>query len=238
MPIKVAINGFGRIGKLFLRLAMQRPNEIQVVAINDPKKEPSQFVYFFKHDSVHGEFQGEVSTDSKFLYVKGSKIALFRESLPGNIPWSQFGATVVLESSGMFTRKSEVLPHITKGGAKFVLITSPTRDTKTFVVGVNENQWKPDEVVFSMGSALSNALAPLLKPIHERFGIEFASITAIQSMTAQQKPIDSITTPFKQSEFSKEFNMFRLGRGGQTNIIPSSNTVGWPVVNVIPELDG
>src|SRR5690606_13046007 len=106
---------------------------------------------------------------------------------------------------GMFTRKTDVMPHITKGGAKFVLITAPTRDTKTFILGVNENQWQPSETVFSMGSALANALAPLLKPIHERFGIQFASISAIQSMSAQQKPIDAITIP-RQTENAKEFN--------------------------------
>lgn len=237
MPLKVAINGFGRIGKLFLRLALQRPNEIQVVAINDPKKDPSQFAYFFKYDSVHGEFPGDVRTDEKFLYIKNTKIAIFRESLPGNIPWAQFGATVVIEASGMFTRKTDVMPHITKGGAKFVLITAPTRDTKTFILGVNENQWQPSETVFSMGSALANALAPLLKPIHERFGIQFASITAIQSMSAQQKPIDSVTIP-RQTEYSKDFNKFRLTRSVQNNIIPSSNTVGFSLINVLPELDG
>lgn len=237
MTVKIGINGFGRIGRLFLRNALKRTSEIQVVAINDPFMTPNQMAYFLKFDTIHGKFKGKIQADQNFLYVEQFKIAIFREPTPGNIPWSKFGTDIVIEASGKFTRKNEVAPHINKGGAKFVLITAPSQDAKTFIFGVNEHQWRPEDQIFSMGSATANAAAPLLRIINERFGIQNAFITAIQSLTAQQKPVDS-TIPPTFRETAQDFNMFRLGRGGQSNIIPSSNTVGWPIIKVLPEFQG
>jgi glyceraldehyde 3-phosphate dehydrogenase len=221
---KIGINGFGRIGRLVFRCALEQG--IQVVGINDPFIPPDYMVYMFKYDSTHGKFKGEVTHKDNKLVVNGKEINVYTEKDPSNIPWGQIGAEYVVESTGVFTTTEKCQPHI-KAGAKKVVITAPSADAPMFVMGVNEDKYTGNETVISNASCTTNCLAPLAKVVHERFGIVEALMTTVHSYTATQKTVDGPS--------NKDW---RGGRGAAQNIIPSATGAAKAVGKVIPDLNG
>jgi len=221
---KIGINGFGRIGRLVLRSAVEKG--AQVVAINDPFIPLDYMVYMFKYDSTHGKFKGEVKEDGKFLYVNGNKITVFNERDPAAINWGGAGAEYVVESTGVFTTTDKALAH-TKGGAKKVIISAPSADAPMFVMGVNHEKYDKSLQVVSNASCTTNCLAPLAKVINDNFGILEGLMTTVHAVTATQKTVDGPS--------GKDW---RGGRGAGQNIIPSSTGAAKAVGKVIPELNG
>jgi len=221
---KIGINGFGRIGRLVLRAAVEKG--AAVVAINDPFIPLDYMVYMFKYDSTHGKFKGEVKEDGKFLYVNGNKITVFNERDPANIDWASAGAEYIVESTGVFTTTDKALAH-TKGGAKKVIISAPSADAPMFVMGVNHEKYDKSHQVVSNASCTTNCLAPLAKVINDNFGIIEGLMTTVHAVTATQKTVDGPS--------GKDW---RGGRGAAQNIIPSSTGAAKAVGKVIPELNG
>jgi len=161
MAITIGINGFGRIGRLVLRIALQR-SDIKVVAVNDPFIAPEYAAYMFKYDSTHGRYKGEVTSKDDSLVIDGQSIKVFGEKDPASIPWGKSGVDYVIESTGVFTTKDGAQKHI-DGGAKKVIITAPSSDAPMFVVGVNEDKYTSDVNIVSNASCTTNCLAPLAK---------------------------------------------------------------------------
>merc|ERR1712119_137048 len=221
---KIGINGFGRIGRLVLRAAIEKG--AMVVAINDPFVPLEYMVYMLKYDSTHGKFKGEVSEDGKFLYVNGNKITVFNERDPANIDWASAGAEYVVESTGVFTTTDKALAH-TKGGAKKVIISGPSADAPMFVMGVNHEKYDKSLQVVSNASCTTNCLAPLAKIINDNFGIDEGLMTTVHAVTATQKTVDG-----------PRGKDWRGGRGAGQNIIPSSTGAAKAVGKVIPSLNG
>jgi len=221
---KIGINGFGRIGRLVLRAAVEKG--ATVVAINDPFIPLDYMVYMFKYDSTHGQFKGEVKEDGKFLYVNGNKITVFNERDPAAINWASAGAEYVVESTGVFTTTDKALAH-TKGGAKKVVISAPSADAPMFVMGVNEEKYDNSLQVVSNASCTTNCLAPLAKVINDKYGINEGLMTTVHATTATQKTVDGPS--------GKDW---RGGRGAAQNIIPASTGAAKAVGKVIPELNG
>lgn len=221
---QIGINGFGRIGRLVLRVSLQKG--VKVVAINDPNLDPSYMVYLFKYDSTHGRFQGCVSTDGKALFVNGNKIEVFNERDPTKIPWGQSGAMYVVESTGVFTTVEKASLHI-QGGAKKVIISAPSADASTYVCGVNLDKYDPSQTVLSNASCTTNCLAPLAKVINDNFEIVEGLMTTVHATTATQKTVDGPSG-----------KLWRDGRGAGQNIIPASTGAAKAVTLVIPELKG
>merc|ERR1712243_337653 len=221
---KIGINGFGRIGRLVLRAAVQKG--ATVVAINDPFIPLDYMVYMFKYDSTHGQFKGEVKEDGKFLYVNGQKITVFNERDPTAIKWADAGAEYIVESTGCFTSTEKATMHMS-GGAKKVIISAPSPDAPMFVMGVNHEKYDPGLKVVSNASCTTNCLAPLAKVIHDNYGILEGLMTTVHATTATQKTVDGPS--------GKDW---RGGRGAQQNIIPSSTGAAKAVGKVIPELNG
>merc|ERR1712042_375913 len=221
---KIGINGFGRIGRLVLRAAIEKG--ATVVAINDPFIPLDYMVYMFKYDSTHGKFKGEVKEDGKFLYVNGNKITVFNERDPANIDWASAGAEYVVESTGVFTTTDKALAH-TKGGAKKVIISAPSADAPMFVMGVNHEKYDKSLQVVSNASCTTNCLAPLAKVINDKYGIIEGLMTTVHAVTATQKTVDGPS--------GKDW---RGGRGASQNIIPSSTGAAKAVGKVIPYLNG
>jgi len=224
MAGKIGINGFGRIGRLVLRAAVDKG--ATVVAINDPFIPLDYMVYMFKYDSTHGKFKGEVKEDGKFLYVNGNKITVFNERDPANINWASAGAEYVVESTGVFTTTATARAH-TKGGAKKVIISAPSADAPMFVMGVNHEKYDKSLQVVSNASCTTNCLAPMAKVINDNFGIIEGLMTTVHAVTATQKTVDGPS--------GKDW---RGGRGAAQNIIPSSTGAAKAVGKVIPELNG
>jgi len=225
MAIKVGINGFGRIGRIVFRNAVEK-DDVDVVAVNDPFIDPTYAVYMLKYDSTHGRFKGEVSVSGNDLTVNGKKIRFYQERDPANIPWAETGAYYVVESTGVFTTKEKASAHL-KGGAKKVVISAPSADAPMFVMGVNEKTYDPSIEVVSNASCTTNCLAPLAKVIHDKFTIIEGLMTTIHSYTATQKTVDGPS--------SKDW---RGGRTAAQNIIPSSTGAAKAVGKVIPDLNG
>jgi len=223
--VKVGINGFGRIGRIVLRNAVER-DDIDVVAINDPFIDPTYAVYMFKYDSAHGNFKGEVSEENKNLVVNGKTIKFYSERNAADIPWSEYGAEYIVESTGVFTTVEKASAHL-KGGAKKVIISAPSADAPMFVMGVNNETYKTDINILSNASCTTNCLAPLAKVINDEFGIAEGLMTTVHSFTATQKTVDGPS--------SKDW---RGGRTASTNIIPSSTGAAKAVGKVIPALNG
>jgi len=221
---KIGINGFGRIGRLVLRAAIEKG--AAVVAINDPFIPLDYMVYMFKYDSTHGQFKGEVKEDGKFLYVNGQKITVFNERDPKDIKWSEAGAEYIVESTGVFTTMEGAQKHMT-GGAKKVVISAPSADAPMFVMGVNQEKYDPSLPVVSNASCTTNCLAPLAKVINDNYGIIEGLMTTVHATTATQKTVDGPS--------GKDW---RGGRGAAQNIIPSSTGAAKAVGKVIPELNG
>ena len=224
MAIKVGINGFGRIGRMVFRAAVQNFNDIEIVGIND-LLEPDYLAYMLQYDSVHGRFKGEVSVDNGVLIVNGKKIRLTQEREPANLKWSEVGADIVGESTGLFLAKETAQKHI-DAGAKKVILSAPSKDdTPMFVYGVNDKTYA-GQAIISNASCTTNCLAPLAKVINDKFGIKRGLMTTVHAATATQKTVDGPS--------NKDW---RGGRGILENIIPSSTGAAKAVGVVIPELN-
>lgn len=225
MPIKAGINGFGRIGRLVFRSAMDNP-DVEIVGINDPFIDPDYMEYMLKYDTVHGRFRGQVGVkDGKFT-VNGREIATYKCMKPEEIPWGACGAEYVVESTGAFTDAEKAAGHL-KAGARKVVISAPSKDAPMFVMGVNEGAYSEDMDVVSNASCTTNCLAPMAKIVHDNWGIEEALMTTVHATTATQKTVDGPA--------GKDW---RGGRGAAFNIIPSSTGAAKAVGKVIPVLDG
>jgi len=225
MVTKVGINGFGRIGRIVFRNAIDHPN-IEVVAVNDPFISPEYAVYMLKYDTTHGIFKGEVSVDGGDLVVNGKKIKFYAERDPAAIPWKDTEAYYIVESTGVFTTNEKASAHL-KGGAKKVIISAPSADAPMFVCGVNLDKYTKDINVLSNASCTTNCLAPLAKVINDKYGIVEGLMTTVHSYTATQKVVDAPS--------GKDW---RGGRTAAQNIIPSSTGAAKAVGKVIPSLDG
>lgn len=224
MTIKLGINGFGRIGRNVLRAAVQNFSDIEIVAIND-LLEPDYLAYMLQYDSVHGRFKGEVAVEGNTLIVNGKKIRLTQERDPANLKWSEVGADVVLESTGLFLTKETAQKHI-DAGAKKVILSAPSKDdTPMFVRGVNCESYN-GEAIISNASCTTNCLAPLAKVLHDKWGIKRGLMTTVHAATATQKTVDGPST-----------KDWRGGRGILENIIPSSTGAAKAVGVVIPSLN-
>ncbi|KAJ2563985.1 hypothetical protein GGH12_002269 [Coemansia sp. RSA 1822] len=225
-PIKIGINGFGRIGRLVLRATLNNPN-VQVVAVNDPFMEADYMSYLLRYDSTHGRVNAEVSVKDGRLIVNGNPIEVHSERNPEDIPWGAAGVVYVVESTGVFTTKEKAGLHL-KGGAKRVVISAPSSDAPMFVCGVNLDKYNPStDTVLSNASCTTNCLAPLDKAVHEEFGIIEGRMTSCNATTATQKTVDGPS--------GKDW---RSGRGASQNIIPASTGAAKAVGKVIPELAG
>jgi glyceraldehyde 3-phosphate dehydrogenase len=220
----IGINGFGRIGRIVLRAALEKG--VNVVAINDPFIPLDYMVYMFKYDSTHGRFKGDVHHANGFLIVNGKQINVYTEKDPTQIPWGKVGAEYVVEATGVFTTIDKCQAHIT-GGAKKVIITAPSADAPMYVCGVNEKTYNPSVNILSNASCTTNCLAPLAKVINDKFGIVEGLMTTVHSYTATQKTVDGPS--------NKDW---RGGRTAATNIIPSSTGAAKAVGKVIPDLNG
>jgi len=223
--VKVGINGFGRIGRLVFRAAIER-GDADVVAINDPFIDVEYMVYMLKYDSVHGRFDAKMDAADGKLIVNGKEIRVYSCMDPKDIPWHESGAEYVLESTGLFTTTEKASVHF-NGGAKKVVISAPSADAPMFVMGVNQETYTTDMKVVSNASCTTNCLAPLTKVINDNFGIVEGLMTTVHSMTATQKTVDGPS--------SKDW---RGGRAAAHNIIPSSTGAAKAVGKVIPELNG
>eukprot|EP00934_Nitzschia_sp_Nitz4_P004386 Nitzschia sp. Nitz4//scaffold40_size135432//126285//127446//NITZ4_003271-RA/size135432-processed-gene-0.81-mRNA-1//-1//CDS//3329551300//4376//frame0 len=226
MPMQLGINGFGRIGRLVCRAAVENP-EAEVVAVNDPFLSLDYACYLFKHDSVHGSYKGEVTVDGDCLVVDGKKIKFFAERDPASIPWGTVGADTVCESTGVFTTIEKAGLHL-KGGCKRVIISAPSGDAPMYVMGVNHTSYAGAEVL-SNASCTTNCLAPLAKVINDKFGIVEGLMTTIHAGTANQLVVDGPAKGGKD---------WRAGRCALNNLIPASTGAAKAVGKVIPELNG
>jgi glyceraldehyde 3-phosphate dehydrogenase len=225
MTIKIGINGFGRIGRMVFRAAIQNFHDVEVVGIND-LLDPDYLAYMLKFDSVHGRFQGDVSVDGNHLVVNGKKIRLTQERDPAALKWNEIGADVVVESTGLFLDKATAEKHLA-AGAKKVLMSAPSKDdTPMFVYGVNHNTYA-GQTIISNASCTTNCLAPVAKVLNDKWGIKRGLMTTVHATTATQKTVDGPS--------SKDW---RGGRGILENIIPSSTGAAKAVGVVIPSVKG
>ena len=224
MTIKIGINGFGRIGRNVFRSAIQSFNDIEIVGIND-LLEPEYLAYMLQYDSVHGRFKGDVSVEGNTLIVNGKKIRLTQERDPAALKWNEVGATVVIESTGLFLDKAGAEKHIAAGASK-VIISAPSKDdTPMFVFGVNDSTYA-GQAIISNASCTTNCLAPVAKVLNDKWGIKRGLMTTVHAATATQKTVDGPS--------NKDW---RGGRGILENIIPSSTGAAKAVGVVIPELN-
>ena len=222
--MKLAINGFGRIGRLAFQVAVEKG--LDVVAINDPFLSPDYMAYMVKYDTVHGRFNGEVSHDDNHIIINGKKTVIYSEMDPVNVPWGKHDIDIVLECSGAFTDTEKAQKHI-EAGAKKVVISAPSNDAPMFVMGVNNEKYTSDLKIISNASCTTNCLSPIVKVLNDNFGIEEGLMTTVHSTTATQKTVDGSS--------KKDW---RGGRAAAANIIPSSTGAAKAVGKVIPELNG
>lgn len=225
MAVKVGINGFGRIGRLVFRAAIER-DALDVVAVNDPFIDANYMVYMLRYDTVHGQFKGTIEAKEDAIIVNGKEIKVFAEMDANNIKWSSVSADYIIEATGIYTTTDKASAHFT-GGAKKVVITAPSSDAPMFVMGVNNETYTKDMKVVSNASCTTNCLAPLAKVIDDNFGIVEGLMTTVHATTATQKTVDG---PSKKD--------WRGGRGAAFNIIPSSTGAAKAVGKVIPKLNG
>ena len=224
--IKLGINGFGRIGRMVFRAAVENfANDIEVVGIND-LLDPEYLAYMLKYDSVHGQFQGDIKVEGGNLIVNGKSIRVTAEMDPANLKWNEVGAEVVVESTGFFLTDETARKHI-QAGAKKVIMSAPSKDaTPMFVYGVNHTTYAGQDII-SNASCTTNCLAPISKVLNDKFGIKRGLMTTVHAATATQKTVDG---PSKKD--------WRGGRGILENIIPSSTGAAKAVGKVLPELNG
>jgi len=221
---KIGINGFGRIGRMVFRAAVEHFPELEIVGIND-LLDPAYLAYMLQYDSVHGRFNGTIAVDGNTLIVNGRKIRLTAERTPANLKWDEVGATVVVESTGLFLDKETASNHL-KAGAKKVILSAPSKDdTPMFVYGVNHESYAGQDII-SNASCTTNCLAPMAKVLHDAFGIKRGLMTTVHAATATQKTVDG-----------PSMKDWRGGRGILENIIPSSTGAAKAVGKVIPSLN-
>jgi glyceraldehyde 3-phosphate dehydrogenase len=223
--MKIGINGFGRIGRLAFRAAVDRP-DIEVVGIND-LVEPDYMAYMLKYDSTHGQFKGTIAVEGGNLVVNGKTIRVTAEKDPANLKWNEVGAEVVIESTGLFLTQETAQKHIDAGAKKVVMSAPAKDDTPTFVMGVNHKELKASQTIVSNASCTTNCLAPIAKILNDKFGIEAGLMSTIHAVTATQKTVDG-----------PSHKDWRGGRGAYQNIIPSSTGAAKAVALVIPALKG
>ena len=227
--VKVAINGFGRIGRNTLRAAIAEGifDKINYVAINDPGLKPEDAARIFKYDSVMGRFNGTVEAYEEGIIVNGKKIKFFAEKDPAQLPWKDLGVEVVVESTGFFTDATKAHAHIDAGAKKVIISAPASNEDKTIVLGVNENEYDPAKHnVISMASCTTNCLAPVAKAINEKFGIVKGLMTTVHSYTGDQRILDA---GHKDP---------RRARAGALNIVPTKTGAAKAVALVLPELKG
>ncbi len=226
--IKVAINGFGRIGRLVFRI-MEEDKDIEIVAINDLTN-PEDLAYLLKYDTSHRKYiPNEITFDEDGIIVKGRKIKIYKEIDPNNLPWKDLNIDAVFECTGKFTSKEKALAHI-NAGAKKVIISAPAKgDLKTIVYGVNENTLDGQEQIISAASCTTNCLAPVVNLLNNTFGIKKGYMTTVHAYTNDQSVLD---VPHKKGAKS------RRGRAAAANIIPTSTGAASALGKVIPSLDG
>ena len=222
--IKIGINGLGRIGRLMMRIAIER-DDVEVVAAND-LMDIEQIAYLIKYDSVHGRFNGSIEVDGSYLVINNKRIFISNEKDPNNIPWGTNGVDVVAECTGLFKNREQNQAHI-NAGAKKVVISSPSDDVQMIVMGVNHEIITKDDVFISNASCTTNCLAPMAKILNDTYGIEEALMTTVHAATASQAVVDGAS--------KKDF---RGGRSALNNIIPASTGAAKAVGKVIPELQG
>lgn len=222
--IRVAINGFGRIGRVLTRLIQEEPT-IELVAINDLAT-PNTLAHLFKYDSVHGQFKGIVSTENNHLIINNKPVFISSESNPEHLPWLNMNIDIVIECTGKFKTKAFATKHL-NAGAKKVIISAPSldEDVKTVVIGSNDNCIDGSEEILSNASCTTNAAAPLIKILNEQFNIENVSLTTVHSYTNDQDLHDS---PHKD---------LRRARAGAVSIIPTTTSASKAIVKVFPELE-
>ena len=225
MALKLAINGFGRIGRLVFREALKH-DEIEVVAVND-LTDAAQLAHLVKYDSVHGVYEGEVKAEADAFIVDGKRVRVLSERNPLDLPWGELGVDVVLECTGIFRSLEEVSMHV-KAGAKKAILSSPAKgEMPTFVMGVNEEQYDPATMdVISNASCTTNCLSPVAKVLHEKFGIKRGMMTTIHSYTNDQRILD---LPHADP---------RRARAGALSMIPTTTGAAVAVAKVLPELKG
>ncbi len=224
MSMKVAINGFGRIGRLAFKVLLTKSN-VEVVAIND-LTDTKTLAHLLKYDSVHGRFNGTVSSDDQNLIVNGKAIRIYAEKDPANLPWGTLGGDVVLESTGIFTSPEGAGKHITAGAKKVVISAPATGDIKTIVLGVNDGEITADDKILSNASCTTNCLAPMVKVLDELAGVESGFMTTIHAYTADQRLQDA---PHKD---------LRRARAAAYSIVPTSTGAAKAVGLVLPHLKG
>jgi len=224
MTIKIGINGFGRIGRIVFRAAVQNFKDIEVVGIND-LLEPDYLAYMLQFDSVHGRFKGDVAVEGSNLIVNGRKIRLTAVKDPAELKWNEVGADIVIEATGLFLTKEAAQKHITAGARKVIMSAPSKDDTPMFVFGVNHGTYA-GQAIISNASCTTNCLAPVAKVLNDNWGIKRGLMTTVHAATATQKTVDSPS--------NKDW---RGGRGILENIIPSSTGAAKAVGVVIPELN-
>lgn len=225
--LRIAINGFGRIGRIALRL-LENDKDIEVVAIND-LTDPVQLSYLYKYDSVHRTNKSKINFDEDELFVKGRRIKVYAESDPSLLPWKELNVDVVLECTGVFTSAEKCQAHL-DAGAKHVIISAPAKDeVKTIVYGVNDDILSLSDKVISAASCTTNCLAPVLKLIDDKFGVKKGFMTTVHAMTNDQETLD---IPHKKGIKA------RRGRAASLNIIPTSTGAASQIGKVIPHLNG
>lgn len=222
--LKIAINGFGRIGRLSFR-ALQEKDGIEVVAIND-LTDTATLAHLLKHDSAHGKFNGEVTHDAEAIIVNGRPVKVLKERDPAQLPWKELGVDVVLEATGLFTEKEKAAAHL-KAGARKVVISAPAKGgVKTIVLGVNEEELTPEDTIVSNASCTTNCLAPMVKILDDAFGIESGLMTTVHAYTQDQRLHDA---PHKD---------LRRARAAAVNVVPTTTGAAKAVGEVLPHLKG
>jgi len=223
---KVAINGFGRIGRLTLRAALQEGTDLDFVAVND-LVDAKTLAHLFKYDSIHGIYQGEVAAKEKSIIIDGKEIRVCSERNPANLPWEEMGVDIVIESTGFFRKKEDAASHL-RAGAKKVIITAPARgEVPTIVMGVNEETYNPStDDIISNASCTTNCLVPMVKVLMDNFGVKRALMTTIHSYTNDQALLDG---PHKD---------LRRARAAALSMVPTTTGAAIAVGKVIPELEG
>lgn len=225
--IRVAINGFGRIGRVALRL-INNENDIEVVAVND-LTDAHQLAYLYKYDSVHGKINEDVSDDGGNIIINDKRIKVFSESDPSKLPWKELNIDIVLECTGVFTSSEKCKAHL-NAGAKRVIISAPAKDeTKTVVYNVNHDILTSEDKIISCASCTTNCLAPVIDLLHKNFGVKKAFMSTVHAMTNDQETLD---IPHKKGIES------RRGRAASLNIIPTSSGAASQIGKIIPELNG
>ena len=228
MAINIGINGFGRIGRMVLSVALNNPDKFNIAGINDPFISSDYIAYMLKYDTTHGSIKNKVRGENGVLYIDENPISVFSEKNPENIPWKTVNADYIVESTGVFCTSEKASAHL-KAGAKKVIISAPAKDTitPTFVCGVNLDNYSTDMNIVSNASCTTNCLAPLAKVINDNYGIVEGLMTTVHAITSTQNTVDGLS--------SKDW---RGGRAAGNNIIPSSTGAAKACALVIPELKG